>query len=339
MRLSVITGTSKRAEAQAALQRALAPLATGKRVVTFRPGAMRVEVATLGPGRLWAMCEAATDESGERRYRNWFGILPDDPNKRLAIVVQCTVPVGATHSRVHGFFAHDPVRDRVYLMNDGTLGGGVKGIGRHAFLDWVGSDPVPAEDGEKTRTGLIVADLASDDVPLQIEEFVRRVATFKDLARAGKAVRRDPPSLLRLLPDDEYVGPKSGSGGAPVDYLTYHGAVVIALMAERSAQLGRDVEVGRTGLIDVLVARAGRLTEIYEVKTSLHRRSLYTAIGQLLVLGGNSDVRRVLVLPPGDLPADITETLARQQVAVRRFRRSEETGRITLLAEEPQTRL
>lgn len=341
MRLDVLTEAKERAQAQHRVQAAMEilPVTPHDRKITYGGGDRRGRVHTLGPGRLWAICEDG-EEGNYLRHRNWFGLLPEDPRSVLAITVQCNVTMRADDPPVHGFFARDRGSGRTYLMHDGTLGGGVKGVGRYPYLEWVGSNPLDIWTNEEVDRGLIVADLDADDIPLQVEAYVRRVSQFKEHARAGTVVRRNSPTLVRLLPLGGFSGLKAGPVAQAAEYETYHDDIVSALVAEQQPLLGVNDEVGRTDLIDIAVARAGRLAEIFEVKTSLRRQSLYTAIGQLIVLGGTSpDVRRTIVLPQGDLPDDVTDALTAQRIAVRRFDRAEETGDITLSPPEPRSRL
>jgi hypothetical protein len=64
------------------------------------------------------------------------------------------------------------------------------------------------------------------------------------------------------------------------------------------------------------------MSEIYEVKTSLTRQSIYTGIGQLLVhsAGEVGDIRRVLMLPEGYIPNDLARCIRRQKLSLRRFK-------------------
>jgi hypothetical protein len=64
------------------------------------------------------------------------------------------------------------------------------------------------------------------------------------------------------------------------------------------------------------------MTEIYEVKTSGARQSLYAAVGQILShsVGAAADVKRILVIPEGAIPDDLERCLAEFAIDTRRFR-------------------
>src|SRR4029077_15402981 len=66
--------------------------------------------------------------------------------------------------------------------------------------------------------------------------------------------------------------------------------------------------------------RTGVLTAIYEVKTNLVRQTLYSAIGQVLVDGEDSDCGRFLVLPSGaPFAVDLSRALTRANISVLHF--------------------
>lgn len=75
-------------------------------------------------------------------------------------------------------------------------------------------------------------------------------------------------------------------------------------------------------LTDLYVNSGKAMSEIYEVKTSLARQSIYTGIGQLLVhsAGEAGDVRRVLVLPDGKILHDLALCIRKQKLGLRRFK-------------------
>jgi hypothetical protein len=69
-------------------------------------------------------------------------------------------------------------------------------------------------------------------------------------------------------------------------------------------------------LIDLGVAtRSDQLVEVYEVKTSVDRQSVYTAIGQLFVHGDTPNCKRVMVLPGQDkIAPDLAKALQRNGI-------------------------
>jgi hypothetical protein len=64
------------------------------------------------------------------------------------------------------------------------------------------------------------------------------------------------------------------------------------------------------------------MTELYEVKTSVGRQSIYTGIGQLLAHSHEAEpgARKILVLPDGVLPDGLEACVTALGIVMRRFR-------------------
>lgn len=263
MQLTIVESRRDVVAAQKSLQQSFERLPHHPvRTVSFKPAARREEVATFGPGRVWGVFHHADDESTPR-YWNAFGVLPESPTERLFISVECNVPYRSS-SRIASFYARDAASGRILLMHDGGLRGGRPGISRAPFLAWTADDliPVAGADGP-TRRAMVVAVLDHPDTALQIEAFVRRVARFKAEVTGQELPAAVSVPTTPLLASDEYRGRKTGTRASSFDYVTYHGDVVRALMAERKQNTSHGEVVGRTNLIDVAVRMDDKLTEIY----------------------------------------------------------------------------
>lgn len=95
------------------------------------------------------------------------------------------------------------------------------------------------------------------------------------------------------------------------------------VVAERHAARKLDEEVYNTQLIDCYVSRAGRITEVYEIKTGVGRQQLYTAIGQLVTHAAASDAAKFLVVPADeDMPMGFDKAIKALDITVRGFRLS-----------------
>ena len=188
-------------------------------------------------------------------------------------------------------------------MHDGAVGGGKPGIGRTKFLDFAALDLVRVTTGpNRVREGIAVAEIGSSDMIDRIEAFAELVRDFKAGDPRSDTRNRivDEIPSFPLLDGDEYSGSKAGQSGGAVDYITYHGDVVRTLREARQACAADDETVGRHRLIDLLVIKGGRLAEVYEIKTSLDRQCLYTAIGQLMThsISGGELAKRILGSKP-----------------------------------------
>jgi hypothetical protein len=316
----MITGARPVAAAQAAmaatLRSALEPI--GERALTSRAGAYPHKLHGLGEGRLYFATKREAD-SGTERFWNAFGFL-DQHARTQEIVVEINVPVAGRDNRVAGFFAEDE-HGRVLIMHSGKVGGGRSGIGRDAFLRSISDKPSVVRHSEGDRFGLAIGYIADPNLPRLVERFAERVRRFK-AAAAGRPAPADTDGGDRIdVFTPESSGRRRSLSRGPVDYWTYHGMVVDALRDDRMSRSSRSETVANTDLIDLLVSRAGRMTELYEVKTRLDRQSFYTALGQLMTHGVGDEPQRVMVLPAdGDLPEDCRRALSAHRVELRRFR-------------------
>lgn len=204
-------------------------------------------------------------------------------------------------------------------MHDGGLGGGRKGVGKRAFLDFLRDPLVEVRGSRRSRVALMVANLNDPGVPALIWRFVQKAGDFKKAQRGdrGGAVPAGDEG------DDytpEFSGRKRGTRPGEFDYITYHGMIVDELKRDRESRRVPGEHVSRDRLVDLFVWNGERRTEVYEVKTSCDRQSLYTGIGQLITHARDATARRILVLPKGSkLPADCAAALARERIHVRHF--------------------
>lgn len=320
--LRIVESASEIEAAQARLARELKRVLPSKgiRRIGFPGGNTSHEVFSAGERRLYCAYSPPRENTGVLRHWNSFGVFRGDAGMQ-SIVVEINVPVAGSNPRVAGFFAVDDDTGDTYLMHDGGVGGGRKGIGREALLSFI-SDPLFEVRGARhSRTALKIANIEDPGLASLIWRFVQKARAFKQAAVAGTLPPAGPkPGVGPYKP--EYIGRKTGTRGGDFDYDTYHGMVVDVLYAERSKLFGRD-RVGRSQLVDLFVMDGALRSEVYEVKTSCDRTSLYTALGQLATHAPDDRTARTLVIPDGDeVPDDCADALHRLRIAVRRFRLS-----------------
>lgn len=323
--LRLVRDRKKKKAAQAALDglvRGTLP-PQGIRNIGFKGGNRDRELFSQGEGRLWASIAASPEKAKIPRYWNTFGIFA--PDRAIQnITVEVNVPSASDSRMVAGFFAEDDATGDVYLMHDGSVGGGRKGIGREAFLVWSNARMIEAvgDDGQ-ARMGIPIGSMADPNFSGRLEKFVGKVASFKEAAAGGKL---ETPAFRRRLAEfdryrREFSGRKSGSNGGSLEYVSYHGDVVDLLYEERTAAAATGEKVFNSQLVDLFVKKGGRLVEIYEVKTGLGRQTLYTAIGQLMTHSAEDpDIAKVLVLPIEEaVPGDISRAVESLGIKLRRF--------------------
>lgn len=259
------------------------------------------------------------------RYWNSFGKY--NPTGTLHIAVEINVATEPDTRRVAGFFARDASTGVVYLMHDGRIGGGRLGIGKNGYLDFSNAKLVPVlTSSGGIRRAMVVAAVNGRSAAADIGRFVQSVVAFK----AGRPIdtRRNRSvgdgRNREKLDDyyDEFFGLTKRKRIRAVEYVTRHGEIVKALAGWRGKKLLATERIVKSSKIDLAVQTGTKLTEVYEVKPTCARFSLYTAIGQVFVHGPRSlKLRRFVVLPTGDsIPRDIDQALQGGEIGVIRFR-------------------
>ena len=290
------------------------------RRVVWRPESRLLDIAHNG--KLWFVSVKPGGDQKILRYWNSFGIYRADGN--LPITVEVNIPTESNGHDVSGFFARDPSSDIVYLMHDGGVGGGRKGVGRENFLAWAGFKLVPTMDAEgRGRLGILVAPLVDGKVSIPASSFVNKVAAFKDAVAHGQVPNGAKAKSIKASYADyfrEFSGRKKAQRAREVEYISRHGDIGDELTRWRPAKRGE--RLVKDGYIDLGVEAAGKLKVLYEVKTSTSRYNLYTAIGQILVHGRNAvALESYVVVPAGDsMPADVGEALRTLEIGVLRYR-------------------
>lgn len=180
--------------------------------VGFRGGNVDREVFSYGEGELWASISRTPDNAEIAKFWNAFGIFAERPVQH--ITVEINVPAPSNSWQVAGAFAEDEETGDIYLMHDGAVGGGRKGIGKNAFLLWsrIGMVDVLCEDG-RVREAIPVGNMADDDFVGRLSRFATKVADFKAAVKSGEL--STPAFKKRIEEDDrynrEFSGTKRGS--------------------------------------------------------------------------------------------------------------------------------
>lgn len=295
----------------------------GVRNIGFPSGNRDETLYAAGEGKLWCAFGDGEDAKVPRRW-NAFGVF-EDRRRTQMITVEVNIPTTTNSATVAGFFAEDPATGAVYLMHDGGVGGGKRGVGQGAFLAWATRELVPVERSKgRSRDAILIGRVDAGDLADRIWNYVQEVRAFKDAVKHGDL--GTPAFRKRLAEWEKYKressGRRRGRRRAEIDYISYHGDVVHALWIERESRKIDGELVTKSPLIDLLVKSGKAMTEIYEVKTSVERQSLYAAVGQLMThsVDAAADVKRILVVPEGIVPDDLDLCFGRLGIETRRFR-------------------
>lgn len=298
------------------LQSSLQPL--GPYVIGYPGGNSTLPLYAAGQDRLYYSYSKPRDDLPIRRHWNSFGVFQRGASAQT-ITVEINIPVDGNRPMVAGFFATDPRVGATFLMHNGAVGGGRKGIGQEAFLGFAGMDEITASTSNGERRGLVIGNVRDPNLAALIWNYVLLVKEFKERAVTGTLPHQDANDTGDPSYDPEYWGQKSGKR-VTFDYIAYHGLVVHQLRRELEAKRTVDERIGNSRLIDLYVQKGPERVAVYEVKTSVDRQSLYTGIGQLLVHGSSGTVKRILLLPAEEsLPHDVASAIAELGIEARRF--------------------
>lgn len=294
----------------------------GDHNIGFPGGNANADLYSNGHGQLWAAFDNLSDAAIPKRW-NAFGIYNSDTRSQ-EIAVEINIPTDVPSGRIAGFFAKDIATGHEYLMHGGRIGGGKPGVGKQAFLTHSKLQLYNAEQPDSaSREGIIIGRIDQSDLTSRIWSFVQQVSEFKKAVRNGAF---DSPEAKAAVQEwdsykDEATGRRQGNRKSVIDYITYHGDVVRKLRDVREAQCGASERVLNSQLIDLYVKCADEITEVYEVKTSVNRQSIYTAIGQLMTHGpaDRPSVKRILALPPGEIARDLERCLSALGITIQRY--------------------
>lgn len=292
------------------------------RRVTWRPSSRDLDI--VHNNEFWFVAVPLVGKQGPGRY--WNSIGSYQKNGNLQITVEINVPIDSNKRTCAGFFAKDDRTGVVYLMHDGSVGGGQKGVGKIPFLAWTGEKLVPAIDSQGGfRLGILVAPITPRVIAPHIVRFAQKVQAFKMAVRNNEISDDDLTKKSRESYADyykEFSGKKKGGRAKEFEYISRHGDIVDALCQWRKKKGARKERIIKNAYIDMGVAIGDKITEIYEVKTSAERQTLYTAIGQILVHGSSdkAGILRYLVVPDdGTIPQDVGQALKQLFINVLRF--------------------
>ncbi len=211
-------------------------------------------------------------------------------------------------------------------MHTGKVGGGRKGIGKNSFLAFSEMPLNKTLDQNRNEYyDIVIGRIDSKSLANRIWKFTQQVKRFKD------AVQGDGEVLLSNLEEraaeiegyrKESSGQRTGKVDVDLDYISYHGDIVEALKVKCETFQSNGQQIVNNVLIDLCAVSQGIVTTVFEIKTSLNRQALYTAIGQLFThsVSSGPSASCVLVIPVGDIHSDIAACLKEKQISVVRYR-------------------
>lgn len=229
----------------------------------------------------WDMGGLSEGKSGIR-YWNAFGIGKPQPKKLAYIICEINYPLEGINKRVAANWVKDG-KDYL-LVHSGKIGGGRKGIGKNAFIDNYTGEFEELNDPDLPSEVTVIGALKDPNLPYQIRNFVLEVQRIKDLIVHGEETEKDLTPLDRIKHsfNEEFVGTKEYKRKkGKISTTANHGLIVNGLkeLVEDKGYL-----VANDQQRDLYIYnRKAKIETVFEVKTSLHSQSIFTAVGQLYV--------------------------------------------------------
>ena len=299
------------------------------RVIGYPQGRFKAKVRFLssdGADLLW-WGHTKTDDNTVAL--NFFGHGTPEEKAWLNIDVQFNLPIVNFTRRSGGAFLRHTPTDTILLAHRGIVTLGHGRIQRSALFAEMAATLREADTSDGIHEFLLIAPLESQTLVDDIGEFAT------ELRRTAKEIKANPETRMRQTTAgkarsmraaafgklrkffDEFSGRKEIKGRKTTVADCYHGPVVRAL---RDA-IVNSAEVLKTREID-LVAITSDKAFIFEVKTSSNTQSIYTAVGQLMILApivtkhfDNLPLEKVIVLP--EKPGDYLDSILTNRLGIR----------------------
>lgn len=158
------------------------PIRNGRYTIGFQGGKIEVD-ALHADQKIWFIPQTIENNNGQKKYWNAFGLAEKLKTKGSNnIAVEINILLSGPSKKVAGLFAEDSKTGNIVLLHRGKIGGGKKGIGKNAFLEWYEQKTVKVHNKkieDDIDDVLLVADLGSPNIAKQVGMFVTAVAFFK----------------------------------------------------------------------------------------------------------------------------------------------------------------
>jgi hypothetical protein len=215
--------------------------------------------------------------------RFWCGFGTNQPTrgKGLSITCEINAPLKGVDRRLAGVFVRDD-SGIIYLAHSGRVGGGRRGIGKTAFLEyWRGENIEPVEWPDKKQTSVIlIGRIDRAELSAQIGHFIHEVDAFKKQVVMGSWNQTNARFKDKYTP--EFTGTRKGYRILRViEARCDHGRVISGLaefLKRKRLRFANDKQRD----IYILAKKQKGVEYLFEVKTDSSTTSLYQGIGQAL---------------------------------------------------------
>lgn len=219
-------------------------------------------------------------ENKGSRYWNPFGLKQPKPNSNQQGRCQINCSLSGVKNGIAGLFAKD-ANGKMYLLHSGNIGGGQKGVGKNSFSNFYTGEKIEVIADDKLFEFFVVTRFDSSTFYQNIVSFVKAVYSFKEYVKQGNTAGQ-PVIDRNPLKEGEYLGIKVYNLPARTVTASNDHAVITTKLIEQLRL--KNFNVKRDQFRDAYtVINDNHIDKVFEVKSSLSRQSLYTAIGQLML--------------------------------------------------------
>lgn len=252
-------------------------------IIGYPSGSFRATVYYSSTLNIWWFFH----KNEKNTFINLFGIGKPVEGRNNNIVVQINYPAQGINRSYAGMLAKNHANG-VFLLHDGGIGGGRKGIGKSLFFEKYQGEREIIKFKKKENKFAVIGQINSDRFVNQVADFVHQVVEIKAFANQSKQMaveQKNQPQDGSTQPrafNPEFSGQRK-SYNLPDTIVANadHGLVVNALEVELK-KLGYSVSNNQQ--IDLFIFNSSNSIEaIFEIKTGLSYQTVYTAIGQLML--------------------------------------------------------
>jgi 5-methylcytosine-specific restriction protein A len=141
---------------------------------------------------------STSQAKNSKKFLNQFGLSKNLKKKGSNnITVQINIPINGIDKKVAGIYALNKKNNELYIFHRGKVGGGRKGIGKKAFLNWSQSNLTNVYNLNFLDQAILIGKLSDKNLTSKLSKFIKKVAKFKEV------VELDDVCDAIFLSDDE----------------------------------------------------------------------------------------------------------------------------------------
>lgn len=259
----------------------------------------------------------------DKKYWNAFGVTKPKEGKGISITAEINFPLGELNRSMNSAFVGND--GKIFIVHRGRMGGGRIGVDQELFRSNYTGDWYEFFDGDKVSTGALVASLSSNDFVNQITQFVKEYNRIKSINASSLDITN---TMNNDGENDSYFkefwGKRKGYTVSDIIEANCNHGIVVDECKEYLNRKGYSVknDVHRDL---VLVDSMGKERAVFEFKTDTSTRSIYCAIGQLLLHKRDHQYKTkyIMVLPDSDV-SELSPKLLDLQIELITYRMNDD---------------